>query len=333
MHIVVMGAGVAGLTAALALAERGHDVDVLEQGPGLGLASCSRYAGGMLAPWCERESAEQIVADLGQEALSYWPRVHPQTVQRGSLVVAPRRDERELDRFARRTSHFRPLSGTELGELEPDLGGRFGRALFFPDEAHLDPRQALQSLASRLQEQGVVIRFGVDARQHLAAADRVIDCRGLAARDHLADLRGVRGEMLILRCPEISLQRPVRLLHPRFPLYIVPRDDGHFMVGATSIESGDRTRVTVRSAVELLNAAYTLHPAFGEAEIVELGADARPAFPDNLPRVRQIGRTLYLNGLYRHGFLLAPVLARVADELVSEGKPNQYLVDEEREVG
>ena len=64
--------------------------------------------------------------------------------------------------------------------------------------------------------------------------------------------------------------------------------------------------------VELLSAAYTLHPAFGEAEIIELGADARPAFPDNLPHLIRRDRTLYLNGLYRHGFLLAPAMARRA---------------------
>jgi glycine oxidase len=92
------------------------------------------------------------------------------------------------------------------------------------------------------------------------------------------------------------------------------------MVGATMIESGERSRVTARSMVELLNAAYALHPAFAEAEIVEIGADARPAFPDNLPRVRQEGRTLFLNGLYRHGFLLSPALARIAAELLLDGR-------------
>lgn len=325
MRVVVIGAGVAGLAAALAFSERGCDVRVIERGPSLGAAACSRFAGGMLAPWCERESTDAAVVTLGLEALAYWPRIHPGTVQRGSLVLAPHRDRRELDRFARRTSAFQMLDGDGLASLEPDLAGRFDRGLFFADEAHLDPRAALPSLAAALAARQVPIRFGADALAEsssafLAGADRIIDCRGLAARDRLADLRGVKGEMLILRCSEISLARPVRLLHPRFPLYIVPRGDGLFMVGATMIESDERARVTARSVVELLNAAYTLHPAFGEAEIVEIGADARPAFADNLPRIRQDGRTLFLNGLYRHGFLLAPALARMAAELVLDHK-------------
>ena len=137
----------------------------------------------------------------------------------------------------------------------------------------------------------------------------VVDCRGLAARDRLADLRGVRGEMMVVRTRELSLSRPVRLLHPRIPLYIVPRGEGLFMIGATMIESEERRGVSLRSAVDLMNAAYTLHPAFGEAEIVELGADLRPAFPDNLPQLRHVDGVLHANGLFRHGFLLAPWLA------------------------
>jgi len=135
------------------------------------------------------------------------------------------------------------------------------------------------------------------------------------------DLRGVRGEMLVLRSREVNLTRTLRLLHPRFPLYVVPRADemggeGTYMVGATSIESGSRGPATARSLMELLGAAYALHPAFGEAEVVEIGVDARPAFPDNLPRAWRDGDRVFVNGLYRHGFLLAPAMARRAADLV-----------------
>ena len=189
---------------------------------------------------------------------------------------------------------FERLDADGVAALEP-LAGRFGQGLFFPDEAHLDPPGGAGALAARLGELGARIRFGIDGLQLPASADWCIDCRGLAARDRLVDLRGVKGEMLLLRC-DVALARPVRLLHPRFPVYVVPRGEGLFMVGATMIESDERTRVTARSLVELLNAAYVLHPAFAEAEIVEIGRDARPAFPDNLPRIRQQGRILFVNG-------------------------------------
>jgi glycine oxidase len=122
--------------------------------------------------------------------------------------------------------------------------------------------------------------------------------------------------MLILRSEEISLARPVRMLHPRRPVYVVPRGEGLLMVGATMIENEERARVTARSVVELVNSAFAVHPAFAEAEIVETGSDLRPAFADNLPRLLKRGRTLYINGLYRHGFLLAPALARRAAEVI-----------------
>jgi glycine oxidase len=321
MRVIVLGAGVAGLVCAVELAERGVAVEVLERGERLGAGCCSWYAGGMLAPWCERESAEPLVAALGAESPPWWAARFPGTVLRGSLVVAHGRDAGELRQFARRTERYQWLESQGIAELEPDLAGRFSQALYFPEEGHLDPRAALAALAARLAVLGAPIRFGADAQicqekmlAAQAAAGAVIDCRGLEARDVLPDLRGVKGEMLVVRLADVSLSRPVRVLHPRVPVYVVPRGDGHYMIGATMIESDQPTRITVRSMLELLGAAYALHPAFGEAEIVEIGTGVRPAFPDNLPRVCRIGGTVYVNGLFRHGFLLAPALARQAAE-------------------
>ncbi|ANN61028.1 glycine oxidase ThiO [Mesorhizobium loti] len=325
MRVLVKGAGVAGLTAAFELATRGAAVTVAETGHALG-GNASWFAGGMLAPWCERESAEQPVLDLGCNAGDWWEAATPGQVTRaGTLVVAAPRDVGELDRFASRTSGHRRVDEDEIVLLEPDLAGRFRRGLFFSDEAHLDPRQAMAALHGRLAAMGVEFRFGVDAR-HISGFDRRIDCTGMAAEDDR--LRGVRGEMLILRTPDVSLSRPVRLLHPRFPLYAVPRTGHRFMVGATMIESRSTGPVTARSMMELLGAAYALHPAFGEAGVIETGAGVRPAFPDNLPRVATHGSTVAINGLYRHGFLLAPAMARQAADLVFNQDGTKELAHE-----
>ena len=90
------------------------------------------------------------------------------------------------------------------------------------------------------------------------------------------------------------------------------------MIGATMIESAEKGAVSVRSAIELLSAAYALHPAFGEAEILEMSADVRPAFPDNEPRIDERGARIFVNGFYRHGFLLAPAFAERAAALAFE---------------
>ena len=73
MKVSVVGAGVAGLVVATVLAERGAEVTVFERSSQIGSGACSWLAGGMLAPWCERESAEAIVAERGAEALRWWP--------------------------------------------------------------------------------------------------------------------------------------------------------------------------------------------------------------------------------------------------------------------
>jgi glycine oxidase len=146
----------------------------------------------------------------------------------------------------------------------------------------------------------------------------VIDCRGLAARNAQSELRGVKGELILIETDEVELSRPVRLIHPRFPLYVIPRGDHRFMLGATSIES-ESSGVSVRSALELLGAAYAVHPAFAEARILEFGSGLRPAFPDNLPRIAVNNDRIAVNGLYRHGFLLAPALAELTLGYVERG--------------
>jgi len=315
MRVTVIGAGVAGLACATELVASGAEVTVVERAGDLGPASCSWWAGGMLAPWCEGESAEPEVVRLGARAADWWEAQAGGVTRRGTLVVAAGRDAGELRRFARRTAHFEEIEDEAVAALEPDLAGRFRRGLFFGAESHLDPRRATRALVERLAEAGAVLRFCTDAR-HAPPGDVTLDCRGLAARDKVPELRGVRGEMLLLRCRDLTLTRTIRLLHPRIPVYVVPRCEGLYMVGATSIESASRGPVSARSLMELLTAAYALHPAFAEAEVVEIGADARPAFPDNLPRAWRERDTVYVHGLYRHGFLLAPAMARRAAALV-----------------
>ena len=223
MRVTVIGAGIAGLSCALELAERGASVELLEQAPRLDAAGCSWFAGGMLAPWCECEHSGPLIAALGAESLAWWRAQFPGTVMNGTLVVAHARDTGELLQFGRRTAHFERIAGEAIAALEPELAGRFSQGLYFREEGHLDPRAALAALARRLAERGVSIRFGADASVR-PSGRTVVDCSGLAARARLGDLRGVKGEMLLLRLPALTLERPVRVLHPRQPLYVVPRD-------------------------------------------------------------------------------------------------------------
>ncbi|GAC86850.1 thiamine biosynthesis oxidoreductase ThiO [Gluconobacter thailandicus NBRC 3255] len=301
------------MVTAVALAEHGAQVTVHDTGGRVG-AGASWFAGGMLAPWCEAESAPDEVTQDSLTSLDWWKTHVPDVMQAGSLVVAPPRDTPELARFGRRTSHFETIGVERIRTLEPDLEDRFDKALFFAEEGHVDPRKALQALADRLVQNGGTLLSQHPADE--ALFDWIVDCTGVAARNFQSDLRGMRGEMVLLRCPEITLHRPIRMLHPRIPVYIVPRDNSVFMVGATMVESDDTRAITVRAITDLLNAAYTLHPAFAEAELLEANAGLRPAYPDNVPRVRREGNRISLNGMYRHGFLLSPARAREVCDII-----------------
>lgn len=318
--VTVIGAGVAGLCVARTLLDRGAEVTLIDRHATPGSHACSWWAGGMLAPNCEGESAEEPVVRLGAEAADWWAAQTDCVQRRGSLVVSPGRDRADLARFARLTTGHRPLTGPQITELEPDLGTRFTRGLHFENEAHLAPRAALDALRDSLIADGATFRQQEADPDALATQGLTVDCRGFAARDALPDLRGVKGEMLILSCPDVTLSRPIRVLHPRVPIYIVPRGDGMFMLGATMVEGRAGRHVTARAMLELLSTAYALNPAFGEAEVVEIGVDSRPAFPDNLPRIRRDGNLIRANGLYRHGFLLAPALARMVADLILHDK-------------
>jgi len=307
--VSVIGAGIAGAWQALLFAQAGHAVTLHERSDQGMTQSTSYWAGGMLAPWCEAETSEPLISRLGIRSLGLWREHFPQTPFNGSLVVAHPRDRADFERFARLTTGHRRLDASALNELEPSLEGRFRDGLFYADEGHVEPRRVLPELHARFTAAGGMLKFNSDPTQD-DIDGVVIDCRRIFARDRQDDLRGVKGEIILIETDEIKLSRPVRLIHPRWPLYVIPRGGNRFMLGATSIEADDNG-VSVRSALELLGAAYAVHPAFAEARIVEFGSGLRPAFPDNLPRISIDKEKIAVNGLYRHGFLLAPALAEL----------------------
>lgn len=315
----VGGGGILGLWQALIFARAGFSVTLYERQPRGAFDASSALAGAMLAPECERDGAEDVITVLGRDGFALWRAEFPDLEANGSLVVAHARDLPELDRFAAATEGHTAVDADAIAALEPDLTGRFSRGLYFAGEAHVAPRDAMAALADRIEAAGGKLIFEQAAPTHAPKDGLLIDCRGIAARDHLPALRGVKGEMVVLKTSEIALSRPVRLMHPRHPLYIVPWGQGHYMVGATMIET-EQGGVTAKSLLELLSAAYTLNPAFGEAEIAETRQGLRPAFPDNIPKIMPRGRVLYVNGAYRHGFLLAPVLARMALDYAQNGR-------------
>ncbi len=311
MRVEIAGAGLMGRMIGWRLSQRGADVTLHERASREAPESAAHVAAAMLAPVSEYPDADPAVFDMGKRSLALWPTLLdelrvPYGVA-GSLLVAHGPDGPLLDKFhrslgERRDTESRWVDADGIAALEPALAGRFQRGLFLPREGWLDNRALLEALEPRCG----AIRYENPVDPRDLEADLVIDCRGVGAG--IPDLRGVRGEAIRVCAPEVSLTRPVRLMHPRYQLYAAPRAGHEYVVGATQIESDSTRRVTVRSALELLSAAFALHAGFAEAEIVELCTGLRPAFPDHLPRVEWHDGVLRVNGLYRHGFLVAPAL-------------------------
>jgi glycine oxidase len=314
-------------------------------------------AAGMLSPTAERDTAERDVADLGWHSIERWEAITtalsqgrdeaPLFARRGSLMVAhgsdagaarrvlariegdapDQADQAQLDRAPQALSH------EALQALEPALHSASGplHAWLLPGEAHIDTARTLGRLhddapgvqwhwghlATPIKPGSLSIHTQGAADQTLSF-DWVIDARGVGAKD-ACPVRGVRGEVIWLQAPGVDLQRPVRLLHPRYRVYIVPRPGDLILIGASEIESEDRANVSLRSAVELMAAAHSVVPGLAEARILKLDANLRPALPDHRPQCHVEPGLIRINGLYRHGWLLAPA---VLDEALEKAGLN-----------
>ena len=336
MNVAVAGGGVAGSVVALEAIRLGWPVTLFDA-PDSTLR-CSNTAAGMLSPYAELETADADLFALGMRSLDAWPSIlHalPEPVffrREGSLVTAHAGDaaslRRLLDRVEKKTGEtMTPVSPHQLHDLEPELSLR-GEVYYLPTEGQIDSQSFLSSAAKLFAGAGALRRAQVARVASHAIVlengdshrfDWVFDCRGLGAKPELHDLRGVRGEMIWVHAPGVSIRRPLRLMHPRYRMYLVPRPDDVYLVGATEIESEDRSPLSVRSALELLSALFSIHSGFAEARVIKSDVNLRPAFPDNQPRVEHHDGLTRINGMFRHGFLLAPALARDALAFVAGG--------------
>lgn len=352
LKIGIAGAGVLGRLLAWQLARAGHAVTVFDPATGPEAPATGRIgmtapyaagftAAGMLSPLAELDNAGPDIARLGWRSLALWRQVAealqaqgcatPLFAQQGSLMLAHGPDLGAARRVLARLEAA-PALATELpapqaldraalAALEPAVAPDL-HAWLLPQEAQVQPREMLHALALHASDAwwcwdepvsdvtpGRIVLADGDAE----AFDLAIDVRGQGARPALP-VRGVRGEIVWLHAPGVRLQRPVRLLHPRHRVYVVPRPGDLFVVGASEIESEDRSPVSLRSAVELMAAAHSVLPELAEARIVHMESNLRPALPDNGPCIEHAPGLLRINGLFRHGWLLAPALAQDALE-------------------
>lgn len=309
-----------GLSAAYLLHMAGHSLTIYDPA-GFPADNASAMAGGMLAPYSEIEHMDDRWVTAGLAGIAFWRDCGLDIGfrQNGSLLVAHEEDRHSLARFISHLPHDNAKMRS-IAAIEPRLAGRFSYGLFLEKEAHLNPKKTMRALIEKTDS-----IFKTESAQIEDVEnnfDFIIDCRGMGAPD--SDLRGVKGEIAFVRNKEFKLERPLRLMHPRYPLYIVPHDNHVFMIGATVIETDD-TQISLRSGLELLSALYSIDSSFGEAEILELKAGVRPSYNDNLPKIKIDTKhtVISCNGLFRHGYLLAPVMAECITEHIA-GREHEF---------
>lgn len=348
MKIAIVGAGLIGRLLALSLHRQAEfKVSLFDKDTKLAHNSAAYAAAGLLTPLGESLHCEENIVAMGFESLSLWPSLlasldeHTFFQQTGTIMVSHEQDKGDYLRFTRHLQHHypdqkqHPLNRAQLTELEPELGRSFNQGLYLPQEGQIGNRRLLVALRKQLEKEGIdwlsetlvteiktaahessISYTTKGAKQQSQTFDLVLDCRGTgasikSANNHcapLTDLRSVRGELFQLFAPDVHLSRPIRLMHPRYQLYIAPKEKGFYVVGATEIESDDSGNMTVRSAMELLSAAYSVHPGFAEANIRQHISQSRPAFSDNQPQIIVQDTLIQINGLFRHGFLISPVV-------------------------
>ncbi|MFQ3229848.1 FAD-dependent oxidoreductase [Reinekea sp.] len=353
MKVAIVGAGIVGRLTALQLINVGVKVTLFEKHPLIAPVNAAHVSAGMLCPLGEIIHAPQSIIDMGMWGLSQWPKLlsllksldpEHQSVffqANGSLVVAFESDQQCFEQFRYDLKHkasayadnIHWLSQDNLHALEPCLTN-FKQASLIDLEAQLCNRSFLSSSARALTVHSEIFddeELSVKKISSLSHSyDWVVDARGAMAvgKEHHSSksnpLRGVRGEVIRIECPEVKLSRPIRVLHPRHPIYIVPKPNGEFVIGATEIESNSEHNITVRSTLELLNTLYSVNPAFSEARILEANIGIRAAYFDNEPRMSIKNNIIVANGLYRHGWLVGPALVeQVLTSIL--GTPNDHI--------
>lgn len=333
LHIGIAGAGLMGRMLAWQLVKTGYRVSVFDK-DALSQGSAAGYtAAGMLTPYAEVESAEPIIYELGMRSLDLWPRYIKEFSSpvryhtQGSLVLAHPHDVNDLHQFSAQVhnklkpsaAQFKPLNRDQISELEPELSDAFTQGIHLPEEAWVSAEDFMLNSASEIKDAGAtwyehchvhsVSAHTIKTDDEEFQFDIAIDTRGTGAKPEWDAVRGVRGEVIWLQAPEVNISRLVRLMHPRYRIYLVPlMRDNLYIVGATQIESDDSSPISVRSCLELLSAAYSLHSGFAEARVIKTLTNCRPALVDNLPKVQINDGLIRINGLFRHGYLLAPAI-------------------------
>lgn len=330
MRVGIIGAGIMGRTLCCHLLDNCYETRLFDKDTLAAKKNCSFTAAGLLSAYAETKSCMPALAEIGSAAIDYWRDFTKRQKTKiffddsGSICIAD--DRAELQNFKKilltkfSSDVFQEIM---VGNIEPEVMSNYRSGLYLPREAQIDAQKLLMTLATVIRQKKVFRKISIDPQEKKNLAqqsqcDWLIDCRGLGARPELKNLRGVRGELLVVEAPDVHLKHVIRYFHPRYDIYILPRSNNIFLIGASCIESEDYSAITVKATLELLSAAYSIHRGFGEAKVIANKTHCRPAFNENVPKlfVDYERKIITVNGLYRYGFLFAPIFSMAIENFL-----------------
>jgi glycine oxidase len=318
--VAVVGGGIIGLSIAWRCRQRGLHVTVYADRDD---PKASTVAAGMLAPSVEAYPGEEKLHELMAESARRWPDFAAEITNEtgidvgyrdeGTLLVALTDDDlRELRH--RHAGEVRPMTTAELRTREPLLSPRIRGGAYAPRDRQVDPRKLIKAL-------GMLVRTSPRAELSTLDEETIVIAAGTGTRELTGlPVRPVKGQIVRLTAGRPPVRHVIRGYARGRPVYIVPRDDGEVVIGATEEERGADTSVTAGGVLDLLRPAVELVPELAECAIAELSAGSRPGTPDNAPFLGRLDdRTIVAAGHHRNGVLLAPVTADAIAELVATG--------------
>jgi glycine oxidase len=321
-NIGVVGAGIQGRLVALRLLKDGHQVTLFDKSELNHPDSASNAAAGMLAPYTESLVSHEDLAVDGVASIECLKRIidefaiETKIVNSGTIIAAPRGQESLVEE---KHSFFKSRGFDDKVTLASQVPLGLGGGLVINDEGYIDSSQLLVELGNKFLSKGGDFKrkeiFSTQdetifstCKNTYAGFDNIIDCRGFGANKEIENLRPVRGETVIVKSKNLKLTQTLRVLNGRHSFYVVPRGENNFVIGGVQVESNG-PNPTVESLINILSHAYRIHMDLRQAEVLSFSSGIRPSFSDNNPKIIIEGSTIRINGLYRHGFLLAPLLA------------------------
>lgn len=339
MKVAIIGAGILGRMLTIDFSLLGHSVTLFEKDDSCSTKSSCATAAGMLTPWSEILESPELVFKLGIHSLKRWQEILKSInaeeilIHSGCTHLVTGTDKEKitylLKYIAKKDPDFSPIEMDSIlfEQFFMRKKQHFQYGFFIPNEKCLDPRSFIVKSNEYFSKNNYIsFNFNCDIINKIDnfspklnenKYDIIVNTTGYHAKDNLDNLlRGVRGALIVVKAKQVKIDCIVRLGHIRYPIYIVPRGNQTFIIGATSHETECLDSITIADTLELLSMACKFDSGFLEANILEQRVNLRPTFLNSEPKIIKQKNLFYLNGLYRHGITISPTISQYFTQFI-----------------